>query len=77
MTAILNLKPEIVRQLHPLAVKWFDELRAAVEKQLTIDRLTAEDIQTFLSDDEKGELQRHTSEIEGALLTCTNPHAAF
>lgn len=75
MTAILNLKPEIARQLHPLAVKWFHELSAAIEQQLTIDGLTVGDMETFLSDDEKGELQRHKSEIEAALLTCINSDA--
>lgn len=77
MTAILNLKPDTARQLHPLAVKWFDERSATIEQQLTIDGLTVGDIETFLSDDEKGELQRHKSEIEMALLTCINPDAAY
>ena len=48
LTAILNLEPEVARQLHPLGVKWFDERRAAIEKQLTIDGLTVNDIETFL-----------------------------
>lgn len=77
MSAILNLKPEIARQLHPSAVKWFDERSAAIEQQLTIDGLTVDDIATLLSDDEKGELQRHKSEIEMALLTCINSNAAY
>jgi hypothetical protein len=76
LSAILKLKPETARQLHPLAVKWFDERSAAIEQQLTIDGLTVGDIETFLSDDEKGNLQRHKSEIEMALLTCINPDAA-
>ena len=76
MTAILNLKPEIARQLHPLAVKWFHELSTAIEQQLTIDGLTADEIETLLSDDKKDELQRHRNEIEMALLTCINSDAA-
>lgn len=54
LTTILTLKPEIARHLHPLAAKWFDDLSAAIEKQLAIDGLTVDDIEAFLSDDEKG-----------------------
>ena len=75
MTAILNLKPEIAKQLHPSAAKWFDELNAAIEQQLMIDGLTTTDIETFLSDSEREELQGHNSEIEMALVACINPNA--
>ncbi|MFW6102590.1 MAG: hypothetical protein ACOC6O_02940 [Chloroflexota bacterium] len=77
MTALLNLKPETAKQLHPMAVRWFDELSATIEQQLSIDGLTADDIKTFLSVDEKRELWRHKSGIEVALLTCTNPDTAY
>lgn len=77
MTAILNLKPEAAKQLHPLALKWFDDQSAAIEQQLAIDGLTVDDIETFLSDDEKDELRRYESEIEMALLTCITPNAVY
>jgi len=77
LTAILNLKPEAAKQLHPLALKWFDDQSAAIEQQLAIDGLTVDDIETFLSDDEKDELRRYESEIEMALLTCITPNAVY
>ena len=77
MTGILNLKSEYARQLHPLALKWFDERNAAIEQQLMIDGLTVDDVETFLSGDEKDELQTYKSEIEMALLACINPDAVY
>jgi len=76
LTKILNLKPEIAKQLHLSAIKWFDELNTAIEQQLMIDGLTTTDIETFLSDNEKDELQRQKNEIEMAPLSCINPDAA-
>jgi hypothetical protein len=70
LTAILTLEPEIAEKLHPFAVKWFDELRGAIEKQLETDGLTVDDVESLLSQDEKGELQREKSEIQMALLSC-------
>jgi len=77
LTKILKLKPEIVKQLHPSAVKWFAELNAAIEQQLMIDGLTTTDIEIFLSDNEREELQGHNSEIEMALVTCINPNGMY
>jgi len=76
MVTILSLKPEIAEQLHPFAVKWFGELRGAIEKQLEIDGLTVDDVESLLSQDEEGELQRQKSEIQMALLSCVNPDVA-
>ena len=77
LTTILMLNPESAEQLHPFAVKWFGDLSAAIEKQLAIDGLTVDDIETFLSDDEKRILRRQKSGIEVALLTCAKPHTAY
>jgi len=57
-------------------MKWFDDLSATIEKQLTIDGLTVDDAETFLSDGEKGELQRQKNGIQTALLTLVTPDAA-
>jgi len=77
LSAILNLQPEDARQLHPLALKWFNERNAAIEQQLMIDGLTVDDVETFLSGDEKNELQRYKSEIEMALLVHINPDPVY
>ena len=77
LATILTLSPEIAKQLHPFAVKWFGDLSATIERQLAIDGLTVDDIETFLSDDEKRELRRQKSGIEVALLICVKPHTAY
>ena len=76
MVTILNLKPEIAEQLHPLAAKWFSEISAAIEKQLETDGLTVDDVEAFLSDDDRNELQRQKNEIQTALLGCVDPASA-
>ena len=75
MAAILNLKLQTAKQLHPVVLEWFHEQVASIEQQLAIDGLTVDDVETFLSDGEKDELRRYRNEIEMGLRECINPDA--
>ncbi|MFC1909995.1 hypothetical protein ACFLXC_01720 [Chloroflexota bacterium] len=77
MTRILSIKPEDAKQLHPEVLKWFNDLSAAIEQQFAIDGLTVDDIEAFLSDDEKDELGRYKNEIGMGLRSCINPDAVY
>lgn len=76
MTAILNLKPEDEKRLHPVALKWFDDQSSMIERQTAIDGLTNDDLEIFLSDDEKGELAGYKNEMGRWLDGCITSDAA-
>lgn len=76
MTAILNLKPEDAKRLHPVALKWFDDQSSMIERQMAIDGLTNDDVEIFLSDDEKGELAGYKNETGRWLDGCITSDAA-
>ena len=75
MAAVLNLKLQTAKQLHPVVLEWFHEQVASIEQQLAIDGLTVDDVETFLSDGEKDEFRRYNNEIEMGLRECINPDA--
>ena len=72
MTEILGLKTEDVRRLHPEALKWFNARKAEIELEVPLDKLSGDDLDLYLTDDEKHEFQRHMDEIEKGLSACIN-----
>ena len=77
MAGILSMKPENANRLHPEMLKWFNELSATIERQLAIDGLTVDDVESFLSDGEKDELVRYKNEIGMGLSASINPDAVY
>ncbi len=70
MSGILNIKSEDANKLHPEALKWFNDQRAAIECEVALDELTNDDLHAFLSDDEKREFIRRKEEITRGLASC-------
>ena len=67
MAGILSLKPEDEKSLHPEAVKWFNARRAEIQFEVPLEELSDDDLNTFLSDDEKREFIRYKDEITRGL----------
>ena len=75
MAEILGLKPEDERRLHPEALKWFNAQRAEIEFEVPLEELSDDDLNIFLSDDEKREFIRCKDEISKGLYGCINKDA--
>ncbi len=69
---MLNLKPEDEKSLHPEALKWFNARKAEIQFEVPLEELSDDDLNTFLSDDEKREFIRYKDEITKGLATCIN-----
>ena len=76
MARILSLNPEDAKNLHPEAVKWFNDQRVKIQCEVPLEELSDDDLNTFLSDDEKREFMRSKDEITRGLATCINMDAA-
>ncbi len=76
MAGILSLKPEDEKRLHPEALTWFYDQRAAIQCQVPLEGLSDDDFNTFLSDDEKHEYIRDMNEIAKGLSACINTEGA-
>jgi hypothetical protein len=72
LVGILSLKPEDEKSLHPEALKWFNARRAEIQFEVPLEELSDDDLDTFLSDDEKREFIRCKDEIARGLVTCIN-----
>ncbi len=70
MSALFSLKPEDGNSLHPEALKWFNARRVEILSQLPLEELSNDDLNIFLSDDEKCEFIKHKDEITRGLATC-------
>jgi hypothetical protein len=53
MTNMLGLQPEDEKRLHPGALKWFNARRADIQFEVPLEELDDDDLNAFLSDDEK------------------------
>ena len=72
MAGILSLKPEGEKRLHPEALKWFNDQRVTIQREVPLEELSNDDLNTFLSDDEKREFQTSMNEIAKGLARCIN-----
>jgi len=72
LAGILSLKPEDEKSLHPEAVRWFNDRRAEIQFEVPLEDLCNDDLNNFLSDDEKREFIRCKDEITRGLVTCIN-----
>ena len=72
MAEMLSLIPENGESIHPEAVKWFNARRAEIQFEVPLEYLCDDDLNTFLSDDEKHEFIRYRNEISKGLVQCTN-----
>lgn len=72
MSGILSLKPEDEKRLHPKALEWFNDRRAEIQFEAPLEELSDDDLNTFLSDDEKREFQSCMEEISKGLSKCIN-----
>lgn len=72
MTEMFSLEPEYAKRLHPEALKWFNARRAEIRFKVPLEELSYDDLNTFLSDDEKREFIRYKDEINRGLATCIN-----
>lgn len=75
MPGILSLTPEDEKRLHPEALKWFNARRAEIQFEVPLEELGDDDLNTFLSDDEKREFTRCKDEIAKGLHGCINKDA--
>ena len=75
MSEMLSLKPEDEKSLHPEALKWFNARRAEIHFEVPLEELSDDDLNTFLSNDEKRELIRCKDEIAKGLYGCINKDA--
>jgi hypothetical protein len=72
LSGILSLKPEDEKRLHPKALEWFNDRRAEIQFEAPLEELSDDDLNTFLSDDEKREFQSCMEEISKGLSKCIN-----
>jgi hypothetical protein len=72
LAGILSLKPEDEKSLYPEAVRWFNARRAEIQFEVPLEDLCDDDLNIFLSDDEKREFTRYKDEITRGLVTCIN-----
>ena len=70
MAGILSLETEYAERLHPEALKWFSDQRATIQRQVPLEGLSDDDLNTFLSDDEKREFMKYKDEITRGLVRC-------
>jgi hypothetical protein len=70
LAGMLSLNPEDQKILHPEALKWFNDRRAEIQREVPLEELSHDDLNTFLLDDEKRELQSCIKEITKGLAAC-------
>ncbi len=70
MTGILSLTPEDEKRLHPEALKWFNDRRADIKTWVPLEDLNDDDLNAFLSPDEKVEFLKEKYGLTKALYTC-------
>ena len=64
MAGILSLKPEDENSLNPEALKWFNARRAEIRFDVPLEELSDDDLNTFLSDDEKREFINNPATVK-------------
>ena len=69
MTEMLSLDAE---RLHPEALRWLNDQRTMIEREVPLDALSDDDLNAFLSDYEGREFMRHKEEITRGPVTCIN-----
>jgi len=75
LAGILSLTPEDEKSLHPEALKWLKTRRTEIQFEVPLEELSDDDLNTFLSDDEKREYTRCNDEIAKGLYGCINKEA--
>ena len=70
MSTILALTPEDREKLHPVVVKRLEDAKASIDRELPLDVVSDEDLNNYLTDDEKHEFDRYKKEIGVALTKC-------
>jgi hypothetical protein len=70
MAGLLTIKPEDEKRLHHEAQEWFYARRAEIQFEVPLEELSDDDLNTFLSDDEKNEFIRYNDEITRGVATC-------
>jgi len=70
LAGILSLEPDDEKILHPKALEWFNAQKAEIQFEVPLEELTDNDLNTFLSDDEKRDFIRYKDEITRGLATC-------
>ena len=75
LSEMLSLNPEDEKNLHPEALKWFNARRAEIQLEVPLEELTDDDLNTFLSDDEKREFMRCKNAIAKGLYGCMKKDA--
>jgi len=76
LAGILSLKPDDEMSLHPEALKWFSLLRKQIEFEVPLKGLTDDDLNMFLTDDEKRDYNSLMGKIGLELSTCINKSGA-
>ena len=76
MAGILSLKCDDEMSLHPEALKWFSLLRKQIEFEVPLEELTDDDLNMFLTDDEKRDYNSIMGKIGMELSTCINKDRA-
>ena len=71
LSSIINQKPESINQLHPYALKVYAFFRDEVGALFSQGKLTAEDIELYLSAAERDKLNTYAIEIAEWLNKCT------
>ncbi len=75
LTGVLTVKPEDAKRLHPVALGWFNDQSAMIEREVARYKLTHDDVDAFLSDDEVTELVKYKTEIGRGLTAFINMDA--
>jgi len=73
---MLSLKPEDEKRLHPEALKWFNLLRKQIESEVPLEKLSDDDLDMFLTDDEKRDFNSLMGKVGKELSTCINKDGA-
>ena len=72
MAGILSLKPEDEKSLHPEVLNLFNLLRRQIEFEVPLEELSDDNLNTFLTDDEKRDLNSLMGKIGKELSACIN-----
>jgi len=73
---MLSLKPEDEEKLHPEALKWFSLLRKQIESEVPLEELSDDDLDMFLTDDEKRDFNSLMGKIGKELSICIDKDGA-
>ena len=72
MVEILSLKPEDEKRLHPEAARWLNKYRAEIEREVPLQELSDDDLDTWLSDTERREFMSYKNELNREVDICIN-----